>query len=743
MNRRLTVFFFIASILTLCILAGAQQVALKPNLTDENLWTDATYYLKIGRMEYGKAYLQAYLDRKVDPAKTLEFSEKDPRSVQILTRLQSDPQLGKEARAALDQIDKGWQIRRRDLPRINDEIERLTGTPRAQFQATERLKEAGEYSVPILLGYLENANRPALHSKIIDALVALGPSAIEPLLAAVVDLPDAPKRLVINALGRLDYPQSIPYLKEVIENEKIAPTVSSAAKNALESILTRNPKYRTDVNAAGAFYALALRYYYHDSTITPAGDISRLAGFSGDVAAEKPNVWLMRDGKLVPQGVAWEIYYELMAMRLTRRSLQLETTAGLQPGLTLWLMADCKRESKLSSSIVDPLHAKDFPTAGYFFRCAGTSYGLDALLRSLNDDNIVCAVKSLESLREVASGNDILAAFGECQPIVNALNSKNQLIRTYAALALGWTAPADKYPGMDQVVPLLGRILVAMKNPAAVLIIPDKEKLASVSTLVKALGFEVKEAGDFQTALKVLNQAPGQIESIVLDYNLATPGANLAIDRLRDDPLLKLVPVVVLVSSDRLADATTVLGRRAGVAVVPDTATQETIGKKIDYLRQQLGRVALSKEDFTQNALLSVLALERLARTKLPQYNVERVRDKLNEAMNGSDWTLALESAKTLSLLAGDAAQKNLADAAIGRKEPGQKVSLLNLLTDSVRSFGNKLNAKQVGELQSLVISESDSAIRQATAKVLGALNLEPQVAKKVILAKDPFGSAK
>jgi hypothetical protein len=304
-------------------------------------------------------------------------------------------------------------MRRRDLPRINEEIERLTGTPRAQSQATERLKETGEYSVPILLEYLGNPDRPALHAKIIDALVALGPSAVEPLLAAVIDLPDALKLLVINALGRLDYPQSIPYLKELIENEKIAPTIRSAAKNALENILTRNPKYRTDVKAAGAFYLLALRYYYHDSTVTPAGGISRVAGLSGDVAAEHPNVWLIKDGKLIPQPVPWEIYYELMTMRLTRRSLQLESAAGFQPALTLWLMADCKRESKLSDSIVDPLHAKDFPTAQYFFRCAGTRYGLDALLRSLKDDNIVCAVESLEALREVASGNDILAASGE------------------------------------------------------------------------------------------------------------------------------------------------------------------------------------------------------------------------------------------------------------------------------------------------------------------------------------------
>ncbi len=742
--RSRTLLLILLSILVFGPLTFA-QVEIQKEETEKDLWTDAMYYLKIGRMEYGKAYLQAYLDRKVDPVKTLEFSEQDPRSVEILIKLQTDPALGSLARAALDQIDKGWQIRRRDIPRIQGEIDRLTGTPRAQFQATERLKEAGEYAVPVMLEYLADANRPAMHAKIIDALVALGPSAVEPLVAAVTDLPEPSKLLVLRAIGRLDYSQSIPYLKEIIENRTVNATVRAAATRALESILSRNPKYRTDANAARSFYQLALRYYYRDSAVAPAIglDNTKAAGLASDIAADQPNVWFFRDGKLIPQPVPWEIYYELMTMRLTRRSLGLESTGGYRAALTLWLMANCKRESKLSAQVVDPIHAKDFPDAQYFFRCAGTRYGLEALATALKDGDNVIAIAALEALREVASGNDILATACESQPMVNALTHRNQLVQTYAALALGWAAPGDKYPSMETVVPLLGHVLMGTQSPIAVLIIPDAPKRTAAAALAKGMGYNVKEAGDYAAGMKTLTENPADVELIVLDYNLATPSVDQVLNRIRENTFLRRVPVLVVTSQAQISDAAAVVGRMPGVSVVAEGAAADVLANQVDYLRRQLGRVVLDKEIVARNSLLAAAALERLARLKLPQYNVDVAGKNLTETLNSADWPLAVVAGKVLSLLPSPAAQRTLADAALARKDVDQKICLLNFLTDSVRSYCNKLTAQQVAQLQDLAIKETNPGIRHATANVLGALNLEPQVAKNVLLARDPFGAAK
>lgn len=746
MNRRLIASLLTASILTFAGV-GAAQVEVQPQITPDNLWTDAIYYLKIGRMEYGKAYLQAYLDRvkagQITPVQTLEFSEKDPRSIQILIRLRTDPQLGALSQAVLDVIDQGWLQRRRDVDRIRAEIERLTGTPRAQVEATERLREAGEYAVPVMLEYLADPARPALHSRIIQALVAIGPAALEPLLAAVIELPEAPKLMVLTALGQLDYAQAVPYLKELIQNSKNSPAVRRAARDALESIFVRNPKYRDDMSAAAAFYCLALRYYYRDTAVQPAAASAKVVAVAPEARGEQPNIWLWRDGKLIPQPVPAEIYHELMTMRLTRRSLQLDTQAGYQAALTLWLMANEKRESKLSADVVDPLHAKDFPSSQYFFRAAGTRYSLEALLRGLNDADVVLQLAALEALREIAPGNDILATVGACQPISMALNSSHQLVRTYAALALGWAAPSERYPGMESVVGVLGQALAGPRIPAVVVLSPNAEKRAAVQALGKAQGFDVREAATFDAGMKLLNQSPADVELVVLDYDLTTPSPDLIIRRIRENALLRLVPVVVFVSREKLDSAAVVLGRLPGVAAIVEGSPAEMIQARIDYLRRQLGRVVLDQPLVARNALLAATALERLAQLRMPQYNVEQARVRLAEAVNGPEWTLGNVAARVLSLLSSAAAQQNLADAALARKDNAQKICLLDFLADSVRRGGNRLATRQVADLQALVIAEADPGVRAAAANALGALNLTPAVAKKVILARETFGEVK
>jgi DNA-binding response OmpR family regulator len=343
----------------------------------------------------------------------------------------------------------------------------------------------------------------------------------------------------------------------------------------------------------------------------------------------------------------------------------------------------------------------------------------------------------------VASGNDILATACETQPMVNALNHRNQLVQIYAALALGWAAPSEKYPGMENVVPLLGRILAGSRSPVAVLIIPDAQKRSAAATAASAMGYAACEAESFDTGMQKLMENPADVELVVVDYNLATPSVDQVINRIRENNFLRLVPNVVTVTPDRLADATTVLGRQLGLTVVPEGTSPQALVGQVDYLRKQMGRVILSKNEVVRNSLLAVNALERLAKAKIAQYNVEVVRENLTQAMNCPDWTLGIVAAKVLSLLPSAEAQRNLADAAICRKDVEQKVCLLNFLAEAIRSYCNKLTAAQVGQLQDLVINETNPAIRQATAKVLGAMNLVPQVARKVLLAKEPFGSAK
>ncbi len=717
--------------------------AVQSNLSDQALWSDAMYYLKVGRFEYGRSYLQAYADRKINPVKTLKFAEKDPRGVQILIKLQNDPKLGPLAKSMLDMVDKGWQKKRKDPAKIQAEIERLAGNARAQFHATERLKESGEYAIPIILENLANPKKKYLYAKLIDTIVAIGPEGIEPELAGLPNLSEKPKLALIEALGRMDYSQALPYLKELVESPKASKAVRSSATLAIDSICTRNPKYRTDEGPAESFYKLAKRYYYHDSAVQPGGQQERALGLSPDVRAKKPNIWIYRNGKLKPVATPWEIYYELMTMRLCRHSLQLDTRAGQRGALTLWLMANCKRASRLSGRVKDPIHKSDFPSSAYFYRSAGTQYSLDSLAGALRDGDIAISIASLDALREVASGNDILASLSDIQPIVAALNHKNQLIRLAAALAIGWSAPGQTYPGIDSVVPLLAKNLSGPAKPVTVVLIPGKKKRNMFIRMLDSLGYNAKGCKDFEAASNLFAKDASAIELIILDVSLKTPSAEQAISQARENPLLKLVPVVVLADSKSMNTAKIVLAGKSGLAIIPDTSNSGQLSANIKKLNRLLGRVKLSKAQKSGNAMLAAKALEKLAEKNLSQYDVTLAIGKLTKTLAGNNWPLARQCAKVLSILSSQSAQQNLADSAITQKQAGKKITLLNLLTASVRSFGDKLTDKQASKLQSAVIKETKSPVRIALAKLLGAMNLKPVTAKKVILAKEHFGQMK
>jgi CheY-like chemotaxis protein len=721
----------------------AEAINIEKDATPENLWTDAIYFIKIGRMEYGKSYLQAYIDRKVDPIKTLEFSEKDPRSVQILTQLQNDPSLAKLARTLLDEIDKGWQLKRRDITRIEGEIERLSGNPRAQFQATERLRETGEYAVPVILENLIKNKDQALRAKLIDTLVALGPSAIEPLIASMTDIPDTTKLAVYEAIGRLDYSQPLPYLKAAVENKDNSEVIRAAAAQAIQQIVSRNPKYRSDESASEGFLKLALLYYYQDTSVKPSKEVLRVAGLAGDISSEKPNIWIWKDGKLMPQPVAWEIYYDLMTMRMTRKSLEIGQSAGHRQALTYWLMANCRRESKLSEKISDPFHSKDFPTSYYFFSSSGTRYCLEALNHSLKDGDMVISIASLAALRDIASGNQILSAIENNQPIVSALTNPNELIRMYSALAIGWAVPTDKYPSSEDVVPLLGKVISGSSKHYSMVIIKDNATRESLKKMLKDTGTNVSSSDNFLSAADDLKKHGPNMELIVLDYDLTTPGIGQAVRQIRSDSSLKFVPVIVMVSTEKMNDAGTVLGKQTGLAILPNSSEKEAIISAMGELKKSLGRMTLDDAAAKGNALSAAKALERLAEKSSDQYKVENVRSELTRAVSKADWELALVCAKVLSLLSSQTAQQNLADEAMNRKDAEQKVTLLSLLNDSVRRHGGKLSEKQISGLQELVISEKDGSLRKASSKVLGSLNLDPNAARNVILSRDPFGKIK
>ena len=122
----------------------------------------------------------------------------------------------------VDVIEQGRFIRRADPKVIVDEIARLSTTSRGQLNAVKRLQNAGEYAIMYMLDALGDDARKAEWPNISSALGQMSKEAIRPLAAALQTNNVGVKSEIIKALGKIGYPQSLPYLKYVAEKDSSA-----------------------------------------------------------------------------------------------------------------------------------------------------------------------------------------------------------------------------------------------------------------------------------------------------------------------------------------------------------------------------------------------------------------------------------------------------------------------------------------------------------------------------------------
>ncbi|MCH5374418.1 MAG: HEAT repeat domain-containing protein, partial [Planctomycetes bacterium] len=331
-GRTVAVVFVIGSLIV------ATGFAQQRTLADD--WNDFLHYTKIGRLDLAKGYGQAILQSNPDPVALLQLSQANPQGYDVAMRVvetSDDAELVSVAKQLLAVIEQGRFELRSDPRVIVDEIKRLSGTIRGKMNAIKRLKNSGEYAIPFMLDAIADPSRRSEMDNILEALPQIGRNAIRPLVAALQTDNDAVKAEIIRALGKIGYPQSLPYLKYVVEKDSSVELRDLAA----QAIRQIDPRM-SNSPAAAMFFQLGEKYYYHDESLAPQ---------EGPAFA---NIWFWDAdaGRLTRQEVDRAYFYELMSMRCCEWSLKADDQFGLSIGL--WLAAFFKAE------------ATDVPMPAYF-----------------------------------------------------------------------------------------------------------------------------------------------------------------------------------------------------------------------------------------------------------------------------------------------------------------------------------------------------------------------------------------
>ena len=443
----------LAAVLLLTVAAVAASPAQTPTETAtlEGNFNDFLHYTLIGRLDVAKAYAQALLQSNPDPVKLLQLTQQNPRAYQVLERARQnkhDAELAQLAEKLFNTIEQGRFLRRSDAKVIYQEVKRLSEGNRPWFMAVKRLKNSGEYAIPYMLDALADADRKEEWPHVIKALPEIARPAIRPLVAALQTENVQVKIEIIKALGKIKYPQSLPYLKYVIEDDT-SPQLKDHAQTSIRQI---NPA-ALNVSAAELFYKLAEDYYYHAQSLASAED------------ADFANIWFWnaQDRRLTRERVDKDYFNELMSMRVCEWTVKADPEFARAIGL--WLAAYLKAESSgvAMPNYFGPGHADAITYA----TTAGPQYLHQALARAVKDKNAYVALGAIEALAVIAGEKSLFYRLGTAQPLIDALSFDDRAVKYSAAIALAAAGPGRMFPQRSLVTDNLAEALTQAVNPTA------------------------------------------------------------------------------------------------------------------------------------------------------------------------------------------------------------------------------------------------------------------------------------
>lgn len=699
----------------LLLTTWAAQHADAQSQDPAKLWGDFNHYVLIARPELalgiGNALLSVEDQQLLDIVEASTYTNYETtlfRASKIDTLKEVSEQLQGKIHAAR-------LARSREPARIEADILKLSEGERANLNATQRLKAAGQYAIPALINALRDERQKRQHPYIIAVLVAIGRPAVYPLSVSLPKLEPVQQGQIAQILAEIGYPRALPYIKDVIENPKTDASARDIA-SAAHRHLAKAAGVSEDIGAAELYLTLAQNHY--DVAIRN----EELPGFApadnrGMVWKYEPNTGLVADP--VPD----EIYGYVLAMRASHRALQLQPT--LSSALSLWLTANLTRENRLPANEKDVSYT--FPRPGsYYLEMAGPLRQHDVLKRALDDFDSVLALDAIEALNATAGTDALVNREGTSQPLIRALSFPDRRVRFRAAFAMTNARPTSPFPGSHRIVPVLAEAVRQTESRYAVVIAHDeKYRRDLAASLREDLGWKVISGGSLAEVAQDVGYGPGVdlvVSRLDLDSTIALQHQRATDYKLAAAPLLAMME-----SSADLSNISYMFPKDQTIFAVLSASEADKIKLAIE---QAVKTYAGAPMDAAEATLFASTALTLLRDIALGAggggqiFNVTDAQTAMIQAINDDREEIVIKSATVLAMLDSADAQQAIADAALDITRPSTlRVELLNALADSARHIGNRLNEPQLSKLLDTV-KASDGALALASARAHGALTL-------------------
>ena len=578
---------------------------------------------------------------------------------------------------------------------------------------------------------------------IVQALPQLGRPAVNPLVQALGFDNDVIRRFAAQALGRLGYPQALPYLKQLLDDAKENRAVKDTAVQAIRMIVAKDPglKDLASAPAAAIFVDLAGKYYEGAESVGP------------DPRENKTNVWFPGGKSVMRVEVPREIYNPVMCMRCCEAALAM---AKDQPAVAaLWVAANFRREARLGLDVqaMEPAQTEDltrppdYPRSIYFAHCAGPNVCRMVLARAIATHDKDVALGAIAALGVTAEPAAVTTASGGGESsLVEALAFPDQLVRTRAALAIERTMPRERFRGADDVVRVLAGALALTGKQTFVLIEPDAKIREQLTAALAQKDATVIAAGRLEEAMNRAKAELPRLDGIFIASDLASPHVLDAVRTLSEDEHFTLTPVMVYVKKEDnlIADRLSGVNAKVGVVFVVNGNGAGDWPKLAETIMAQYPRTAgkynyapLAAEMGLKLALDSANALRALASGASTAFDVRPAERLLVEALGHESEELRIACLKVLALLDTPTAQRAIAKVALDEKssEP-LRLAAFACLADSGRHFGSRLEPPGLQQLVQEALKQPNLVLRTGASEALGALRPPGTSVADVILAE-------
>lgn len=702
---------------------NGRQIAelLATGREQKNQADDGWYFCQIGRFDVAAANFEALIASDPDPVALLEFADRVPKREAILIRVLDNPIVGDAARRILDLLAEGEEIVKADPTRVKKNIRRLGGPPRGFENASQALKQSGEYAVPFLVQFMRDPDQDHLLQPILRFLPKLDRPGLNPMVMALRMEDQATKVYLVEALGDIGYAQAVPYLLRLLQDNP-SDQVRTATQSALAQIRAQSGgALATSSAAAEGFYRLAERYYEN----TPS--------LAADPRLETANVWYWRDGILQNVPVPTQIFDEVMCMRCCEEALLLQPNH--KPSLALWLAANFRRTAQLGFGEDDPTKPDGYPSASYFAKSAGAEYCLMALARAVDAGDPAVALGAIDALRQTAGPASLTTDAEGRLPLAEALTFPDRMVRIRAALTLGAANPQQTFQGYQNLMPVLAEALVLHAGAKNALVVdPDSEGANKVAGVLRAQGFEVLTDASLYNGLQKVRDTLSGIDVIFIASDIEQPGLIEGINALRDEYRFAFTPVV-LVSKPGDANLVNDLARADHrIESVPVEPGPTDIGRAVAMVMKAVGAEAITPELGAALAQDAAEVLLELALTNNPVCDIAAAEDALLEALTSENAELRVTVARVLGFLGSQKAQEAIARIALDDTEPEQmRVDMFAALAAAAKRRGNLLPPALVDQIVNLVETAEAPPIREAASQALGSLSVSGEPASEII----------